>query len=137
MRWFLVLLGALCLLAGCRPSENSAASSSTTTTSTAAPDGVQIRIEADGALALGEVPLVVYLLEDGAGVSGATVELTGDMTHAGMVPVIAEATEAEPGLYRAETFEFTMAGDWIITADVELPGGERETAELPVSVPSP
>ena len=33
--------------------------------------------------------------------SGARVRLEGNMTHAGMTPVFAEAKEAEPGRYRA------------------------------------
>jgi hypothetical protein len=66
--------------------------------------------------------------------SGAQVEVTGDMTHAGMMPVIATATETEPGLYQTEDFAFTMAGDWILSAEIELPDGGTSSTEASVSV---
>ena len=94
-----------------------------------------MRLETDGDLAVGTVPVVVYILENGEGIGGATVEVTGDMTHAGMAPVTAQAEETEPGLYRAEAFEFGMAGDWLLTAVATLPSGEETSAELGVTVP--
>ncbi len=56
--------------------------------------------------------------------SGARVRLEGNMTHAGMAPVFAEALEAEPGRYRA-TLEFTMGGDWVVILHAALPDGRR------------
>ena len=131
-RVFIFLLISTFLFA-CKPPEG--ASSAQTGSSGTTTGSIQARLELDGDPALGSMPLTVYLLEDGAGVSGATIEITGDMTHAGMVPVIVEATETETGLYRAEDFEFTMAGDWIITTDVELPDGSKERVESLVTVP--
>jgi YtkA-like len=55
---------------------------------------------------------------------GARVRLEGNMTHAGMTPVFAEAKEAEPGSYRA-TLQFTMGGDWVVTVHAALPDGRR------------
>jgi YtkA-like len=57
-------------------------------------------------------------------VSGARVTLEGNMTHAGMTPVFAEAKEAEPGRYNA-TLEFTMAGDWVVLVHAALPDGRK------------
>lgn len=57
-------------------------------------------------------------------VSGARIQLEGNMTHAGMTPVFAEAKEAEPGRYRA-TLEFTMAGDWVVLVHAALPDGRK------------
>ena len=57
-------------------------------------------------------------------VSGARIQLEGNMTHAGMTPVFAEAKEAEPGSYRA-TLEFTMAGDWVVLVHAALPDGRK------------
>lgn len=57
-------------------------------------------------------------------VSGARVRLEGNMTHAGMTPVFAEAKEFEPGRYRA-TLEFTMGGDWVVTVHAALPDGRK------------
>ena len=56
--------------------------------------------------------------------SGARVRLEGNMTHAGMTPVFAEAKEFEPGRYRA-TLEFTMGGDWVVILHVALSDGRQ------------
>jgi hypothetical protein len=50
-------------------------------------------------------------------ITGAKVELEGNMSHPGMKPVIVTAEENKPGHYSAD-FEFTMGGDWffIITS---------------------
>lgn len=56
--------------------------------------------------------------------SGARVRLEGNMTHAGMTPVFADAKEAEPGRYHA-TLEFTMGGDWVVLVHAALPDGRQ------------
>ena len=53
-----------------------------------------------------------------------------------MVPVIREAAESEPGLYRADDFEFDMGGDWFVTAEVTLRNGEQFELAIPASVSS-
>lgn len=60
---------------------------------------------------------------DGQLISGAVVQLRGDMTHAGMQPVITSMNDLGNGQYRADDFEFTMAGDWILTVQADLPDG--------------
>jgi len=64
-------------------------------------------------------------IADGQGrpVEGAVVQLRGDMTHAGMQPVITTLQDLGNGQYRAADFEFTMAGDWMLTVQAELPDG--------------
>src|SRR5215208_7982809 len=57
-------------------------------------------------------------------ITGARIALEGNMSHAGMAPVFADAMELEPGRYRA-TMELSMAGDWILLVHVTLPGGEK------------
>lgn len=52
-------------------------------------------------------------------VEGARVTLEGNMSHPGMQPVIAQATELKPGTYSAE-MDITMAGDWFILVTSEL-----------------
>jgi len=64
-------------------------------------------------------------------VSGARVTLEGNMTHAGMTPVFAEAKEFEPGGYRA-TLDFTMAGDWVVLVHAALPDGRKLERTLDV-----
>lgn len=68
----------------------------------------------------------------GLPISGAQVELEGNMNHAGMVPVFAEASEVAPGRYRAG-MEFTMGGDWFILVRADLPDGR--SMERKVDVP--
>lgn len=71
---------------------------------------------------------------DGAAVAGATVRVVGDMTHAGMVPVVAEATDVGGGTYRTNDFLFDMAGDWVLSVDVTYPDGTVRSTSLAVSV---
>ena len=75
----------------------------------------------DENLSVGEATLVVTVTdEDDNPVTDATVEVRGDMDHAGMVPVIPEpVTENEDGVYRIP-FEWTMGGDWIVIVEVTL-----------------
>jgi hypothetical protein len=77
---------------------------------------------------------VTVTLQDAAGrpISGATVELEGNMSHAGMVPVFAQAAEGPPGRYEG-TLEFTMGGDWFILVRAALPDGR--SLERPIAVP--
>jgi len=72
---------------------------------------------------VGPATATLYL-NDGNGepLSGSVVRLEATMTHPGMMPVLADAAETEPGRYEA-LFEFTMAGDWVIIATMEAPGG--------------
>lgn len=63
--------------------------------------------------------------------SGARVRLEGNMTHAGMTPIFADATEVEPGRYRA-TLELTMSGDWVVLVHAALPDGRKVERQLDV-----
>ncbi len=82
---------------------------------------------------VGDATLLVTVTdEDGTPINDATVSVRGDMTHAGMVPVIPDSvTTAEDGVYSIP-FEFTMGGDWIITVDVTL--ANEETASVTYEV---
>ena len=66
-----------------------------------------------------------FTLKDALGksVTGARVSLEANMSHAGMAPVFADATEVGPGSYRG-VVEFSMAGDWIITVHARLASGQ-------------
>ena len=71
---------------------------------------------------------------DGAPVPGAAVRVVGDMTHAGMVPVVAEAIDVGGGVYRTNDFLFDMAGDWVLSVDVTYPDGTARSTALALSV---
>ena len=125
-----VPLVVLVILVGCRPPENTGQASA------GAEGGVRVSLELPKEPAVGPAEVRVYLLDsDNKAVSGATVTVTGTMTHAGMVPVITQAVPAEGGLYHTEDFAFDMAGDWLLEADVTLPDGSQATDEQAVTVP--
>ena len=68
----------------------------------------------------------------GDAVPGARVHLEAFMSHPGMAPVIADATERFPGVYDLP-FAFTMAGDWVLTVTIALPGGGRVERRITVA----
>ncbi len=71
---------------------------------------------------------------DGQPIDGAApVSLRGDMSHAGMEPVLAEARGDGDGLYTAD-FEWTMAGDWTVTVEATLPDGRLKIATFAFAV---
>ncbi len=82
---------------------------------------------------------MVLTLRDASGepVRDASVTLEGTMAHAGMVPVIHEATGDGPGRYRIDDFLFTMGGDWILLVHVTLPDGRTGTLRRDTRAVSP
>jgi hypothetical protein len=72
---------------------------------------------------VGQVTITLRVT-DGSGkpVTRARIKVEGNMSHAGMVPVFADAAEVEPGRYRTN-MELTMAGDWIVLVHLTLPDG--------------
>lgn len=70
----------------------------------------------------------------GAPVDGATLDVRGDMSHAGMVPVVQEGhSRSREGIYSVP-FEWTMAGDWIVTVDALLPDGQTISRQFELTV---
>lgn len=57
-------------------------------------------------------------------ITGAHIIVEGNMSHAGMAPAVATATEVEPGRYRA-IIELSMPGDWVVIAHATLPDGRK------------
>ena len=74
-------------------------------------------------------------LKDQAGqpIDGARLEIEANMSHAGMVPVLASTAESRAGLYRVPLL-WTMAGDWTVDLKFTLPDGPRVARRYPVSV---
>lgn len=118
------LLIALGLTAGCRQSRQDA-------------PPAEVRIEWVQPLfppGAGPDQLWVRLLDrDGHSLENGFVRARGDMTHAGMVPAFGEASVAVDGVYRLP-FEWSMAGDWIVTIEAELPDGRRASRQFDVTV---
>jgi hypothetical protein len=69
--------------------------------------------------------------EAGGSVTGAKVRIEGNMSHAGMAPVFAEAAEVAPGRYQAH-LAFNMSGDWVLLIDLTLPDGRKLQRQLEV-----
>ncbi len=81
---------------------------------------------------VGPATVVVSLQDaDGQAIGGAEMRLEGTMTHAGMVPVFADAAETSPGQYKA-ALEFTMGGDWVIIVRATLPDGRSLERQIDV-----
>ncbi len=60
---------------------------------------------------------------DGNPIEGATIEVEGTMTHAGMQPVIVATEALGAGKYATRDFRFTMGGDWVIIVRATLADG--------------
>ena len=86
---------------------------------------------------VGPATLSVQLSDaSGAPVQGAAVSLKGDMSHAGMQPVLADAAETAAGVYEAR-WVWTMSGDWIVTATATLPDGRTLLRRFDLTVRRP
>lgn len=112
----------------CRPPDNARSGDATDVSmSIALPDDPVV----------GPAPVTVHLERGGEVVRAAQVEVTGDMTHAGMTPVVATATEQDDGSYRADAFAFSMAGDWVVSVEADLPSGSQLRGEVETTVGRP
>jgi hypothetical protein len=72
---------------------------------------------------------------DGESPGNFDLSIRGDMSHAGMEPVIVEEARGESGIY-AIPFKWTMAGDWFVTITATLPDGRLLLRTIPVQVDS-
>jgi hypothetical protein len=80
----------------------------------------------------GLLTLSLDLSEKQRPVQGAEVRLDGTMTHPGMAPVSATATETSPGHYVGR-MDLSMAGDWVFLVEARLRDGRtlHRQIELP------
>lgn len=109
----LLLLAMAGVMIGCTPDRQTASGTA------------EITLDLQGT-AVGPSQIDVQITdEQGQPISGADVQLRGDMTHAGMQPVITPMHDAGEGRYVAQDFAFTMAGDWILFVEATLPDGTR------------
>ncbi len=79
--------------------------------------------------------VVVLTVRDAAGqpVAGATVEIEGNMSHAGMKPSFGKAEGGQGGVYRVP-LQWTMGGDWYVDVKLTLADGKIATRRFPVTV---
>lgn len=84
--------------------------------------------------AVGPTQLRIILTDaQGQPVDDATLNIEGNMTHAGMTPVFTQRSGGDKGQYLVP-FEWTMRGDWIVTVEVTLADGRGVTRQFPVVV---
>src|SRR6266542_3259726 len=65
-------------------------------------------------------------------VTGARITLEGNMSHAGMGPVFAQAKETEPGQYEAP-LELSMGGDWLVLLHLTLSDAQKLERQFEIS----
>ncbi len=120
--WFVLLV---LLAAGCRQSD---------VTPTASLQ-IELRVEPTPPT-VGDAVLVVTLTgADGQPVSDATISARGDMSHAGMAPVLADLDIGDNGVYRLP-FRWTMGGDWFVDITATLPDGTTAARRFDLTVAS-
>lgn len=106
-----LMVACLTWSAGCHRSGSSAAGVKVLTTIEPQPAHV------------GPVTVTVQIADAHARqLSGAQVQIEGDMAHPGMPPVFHDAGEIAPGKYVAY-LKLNMPGDWIILTHVRLANG--------------
>lgn len=78
---------------------------------------------------------VIVTLHDAAGqpVDNAQLALEANMSHAGMMPVMADGAAGKDGVYRVP-LTWTMAGDWYVDVKFTLPDGQKIIRRFPVQV---
>jgi len=65
-------------------------------------------------------------------VTHAKIDVEGDMSHPGMSPIFATATETSPGIYTAH-LDFNMSGDWVVLSHIVLADGRKLERRIDVS----
>jgi hypothetical protein len=127
MHKYILLLGLALLLigSGCARASREANSAAVQVNLTAIPFPPYI----------GQTRLVIQVADDqGRPIDDAHLAIKGDMTHAGMIPVLAEVTGGtSDGVYEIP-FEWTMAGDWVVTVDLLLPDGSTTRQRFDLSI---
>jgi hypothetical protein len=116
-----------CCLAACRQSQQ---------TPTEAP-GITIDLHVDPQPPVidDSVLLITLLDAQKQPINDATIEVRGDMTHAGMQPVSATVEGGTEGQYQTP-FRWTMGGDWVLTVTATLANGTVVTKTFPFTVNS-
>lgn len=119
----LIGLVSLCIV-GCRQSSDPTPNPSIL---------INVRYEPDPPIAGDGV--VIVILRDSAGnpIDNALIHLRGDMTHAGMAPVMYDVNESVNGEYNVP-FDWNMGGDWILTVTAVLADGSTTEVLFNVSV---
>ncbi|MCA9885346.1 MAG: copper chaperone PCu(A)C [Anaerolineae bacterium] len=120
-----ILLLSLLVLVGCRPEETPPEEANVT---------LDINVEPDEPVVGEASTIAVTLMRGDEAINDASVEIRGDMNHAGMQPVIRTVEEGTDGVYTTD-FDWTMAGDWIVTVNATLADDTVVTQEFSYTIP--
>ena len=83
-------------------------------------------------LRIGPATIAIQLADaSGRPLAHAKISLEGDMSHPGMSPTFATATEIAPGVYSAQ-LNINMGGDWVILSHILLPDGRKMERQMDV-----
>jgi hypothetical protein len=124
---FLCALAAISVLfAGCGRIQQTPA---------AAQDGYTITMVAQPSPPVVGDGTLVVTLRDPAGqpVTGAGLQIEGNMSHAGMKPSFGKITGEDAGRYTV-TIPWTMGGDWYVDIKVTLADGRVIARRFPIAV---
>lgn len=133
IRKLLLSVGVILLLVACGRVQNERFTGAETL-----PEGVSLDVvlSSDSNFSTSQpIEALITLGQEGQPVSGARLEIEGNMTHAGMEPIFATASETAPGEYRVP-LQWTMGGEWILTVRGTLPDGttvEKQMEAIEVS----
>jgi hypothetical protein len=102
---------------------------------TAPQDGFSVTMTAQPAPPMVGDSQLVVTLHDPAGkpVTGARLEIEGNMNHAGMKPSFGKVTAAETGQYMV-AIQWTMGGDWTVDIKATLADGRVIARRFPITV---
>lgn len=79
---------------------------------------------------VGASSLTIFVTDaDEIPIEDASLEVRGDMTHAGMVPVLRSVNTSLNGRYEVP-FEWTMTGDWFVDVIATLPDGTQSRSRF-------
>lgn len=128
--WVVLLLAVVVSAAGCQRASQQ-------TPADQAPDIAAVLVVDPEPALVGPATLAVQMSDaSGAPVEGAMVSLKGDMSHAGMQPVLGGAAETAAGVYEAQ-WVWTMSGDWFVTVTADLPDGRTLVRRFDLAVRRP
>ena len=121
-----LLLIVLLLLAGCRqaaptPNASTQAAQISLTISPQPP-------------VVGDATLTLAVTQQNQPLAGAAVAVRGDMTHAGMRPIIVDATKTDAQGKVDIPFKWSMSGDWIVSVTVTLADNSQVSQDFNLTV---
>ena len=86
---------------------------------------------------VGDVTITIKMTDGSeTPIAGARIKLEGNMSHAGMAPVFADAKEIAPGRYQT-SMKLTMAGDWQVLVHLTLPDGREVDQQFEIKEVAP